>query len=302
MDATHLRSMTPGASALALLCALLWGANATAAQFTQDDLPPLGTAWIRFAISVPFLALWFRRQGSTFAPRRDEWPAIALVGVFVFAQIGTFHYGLGHTNAAHASLIIGMNPVVVALLANFFLRGERLNGLMAASGGLGLIVFTAAPGGRDEVTTAGDLILTGSLLLLGLKVVVSKRVLRRIDPGRLLVWSHAIGSVLLLAASGFMEGFHSYRMTARAIGGLTFMGIAVAFFCFAAWTVLLRRHAASQLQAFAFGQPVFGVMFGILLRDDPVTLPLAAGAAAITLGIALVTWGGNRRASLDAPA
>ena len=59
MSAQHLKPITPLSAALAILCAALWGANAPAAQMTQDHLPPLGTAGLRFLISVPFLALWF---------------------------------------------------------------------------------------------------------------------------------------------------------------------------------------------------------------------------------------------------
>ena len=69
--------MTPAAIALALLCCAIWGSNATAVMFTQEDLPPLGTAGLRFLISVPFLWLWFRLRGSSFRPKRAElWPII----------------------------------------------------------------------------------------------------------------------------------------------------------------------------------------------------------------------------------
>lgn len=296
----HLKPMTPISAALAILCAALWGANAVAAQFTQEDLPPLGTAGLRFALSVPFLVLWFKLQGSSLRPARSEIAALVAVGLFVFGQIGTFHWGLSKTNSAHASLIIGMNPVVVAALAHFLLQGERLNawmvlGLLVSAGALALIILSEAPPGQDAVTTAGDLIMLASCLILGFKLIYSKHVLRRVDPGRLLVWSHLIGAVCLLSTSGAVEGFQAYRFSGASLAGLAFMGIVVAVFCFGMWTILLKRHPAGQLQAFGFAQPFFGVLFGVLLRDDGVTVQLALAAAALGFGITLVTWGGNRR-------
>jgi drug/metabolite transporter (DMT)-like permease len=300
MDESHARPITPISAFLALLCSALWGANAVAAQFTQDDLPPLGTAGLRFALSVPFLILWFRIEKTRLWPNRAEIAALAIVGLFVFGQIGTFHLGLSKTNSAHASLIIGMNPVLVALLAHFLLPGEKLNlaivsGLVLAAAGLSLVVFGRPDSGQDAVTLAGDLILAGSCLLLSLKLIYSKHVLQKVDPGRLLVWSHLVGAALLLGASGLFEGYETYRFTSRALAGLAFMGIIVAVFCFGTWTILLRRHPAGQLQVFGFAQPVFGVFFGVWLRGDPLTTELMLGAAGIGLGIFLVTRFGRHK-------
>ena len=306
MNDQHLRPITPLSAALALLCAALWGANAPAAQMTQEDLPALGTAGLRFLISVPFLVLWFKLQGSSLRFRREEWFAILLTAVFIYAQIGSFHFGQGYTNSSHSSLIIGLNPVVVAVIAHFFLKGERLNaamvlGLAAAVVGLCLIMFGKpasgpAPGsGQDPVSVVGDLIIVASCIVLGLRLVTSKHFLRRVDPGRLLVWAHLLGSLMLLSSSAAAEGFGTYRFTVKAVWGLAFMGIVIAVFCFAVWMVLLQRHPASQLQVFGFAQPVCGVFLGSLWRGDRLTLWVLLGTVTIVGGIALVTWGGNRR-------
>ena len=103
MKDPHLRPLTVGSAALALFCAMLWGANAVAVRFTQEDLPPLATAWIRFALSIPFLVAWFKFQGHSLRPKREEWSAIGIIGLLLFVQIGLFHYGLDHTNASIAS-------------------------------------------------------------------------------------------------------------------------------------------------------------------------------------------------------
>jgi drug/metabolite transporter (DMT)-like permease len=292
--------MTPGAIALALLCCAIWGSNATAVMFTQDDLPPLGTAGLRFLISVPFLFLWFRVRGTSFRPKRGEGWAIAIISFFVFAQIGTFHFGLTRTNAAHASLLIGMHPALLAVMAHFALRQERLNRLMVVGlvvAGIGLIaIFVGEKGDSpDPVTLLGNAILLTSSLLLAVKLTYMKEILRRMDPGRLLVWSHLLGGLLLLVVSGGVEGYGSYRFTPTSIAGLAYVGTVVAVFCFATWTVLMQRHPITQLQTFAFSQPVFGVFFSTVFRGDPLTPWLVVGAVCIGLGIVSVTRGSNRR-------
>ncbi|MHC4606334.1 MAG: EamA family transporter, partial [Planctomycetota bacterium] len=141
MSTPELKPITLLSAALALFCAALWGGVAVVVQFAKADIPPLGTAWLRFAVSVPFLAAWFKLTGHSLMPRRGELPAIAFVGIILFFQIATFHYGVSNTNSAHASLVIGMNPVMVAFTAHFALRGERLGPAMVGGlvlGGVGL--------------------------------------------------------------------------------------------------------------------------------------------------------------------
>jgi drug/metabolite transporter (DMT)-like permease len=92
-----------------------------------------------------------------------------------------------------------------------------------------------------------------------------------------------------LAWSAATEPLASIRFHTASFWGLMYQSVIVAGFCFAAWTMLLRRHKASQLAVFGFGQPLFGMVFGRLFRDDPMTSSLVAGGAAIALGILLVT-------------
>jgi drug/metabolite transporter (DMT)-like permease len=72
-----------------------------------------------------------------------------------------------------------------------------------------------------------------------------------------------------------------------------YQSLLIAGFCFAAWTALLRRHRASQLVVFSFGQPLFGMLLGKLFRNDPLTVWLALGGVAIVAGILLVTRKGE---------
>ena len=163
--------MTWGAGALALLCAALWGGLAVAVRFTQEDLPPVGTAALRFGIASVVVALWGKSQGQGLWVRREEWKPISVVGILLFLQIGLFHWGLTQTNSAHGSVLIGSNPVFVALIAHFMLLGDRLSwGKLAGLGlaVLGLVTVFAGPSGvtsGDPPTWLGDgIILLSSLL------------------------------------------------------------------------------------------------------------------------------------------
>lgn len=295
---SELKPITLAAAALAILCAALWGGLAVAIRFTQDSVPPIGTAGLRFTLGTFFMYVWCRYEGVKLSVHPGQWGPIVAVGVLLFAQIGTFHWGLTRTNSANGSVMIGCNPVFVAVIAHFALRGDPLSrvkllGLLVAAAGMTTVILGSAKpdptGQTDAATVLGNLVILFSCLLLASRTVFTKHALAVIEPGKLLFWSNALGTVMFFAYSAAFEGLDTYHLTTVAVVGLLYQGLVVAGFCFAAWTALLRRHRASQLAVFGFAQPLFGIVFGSLFRGDPVGLLLALGGLAVAVGIFLVT-------------
>ncbi len=301
MTGSALRPITIPAALLALLCGALWGGTSVAIQYSQDAWPPLLTAGLRFALGGIVVGGWCLATRQALAIQSGQSIAIAVVGVFLALQIGSFHWGHNFTNASHAQVMIGAHPVWVALLAHFLLTHDRLTwrkvgGLLLASAGILTVVFTrqtatgqAAMGQTVAPTVFGDLVILASSFLLSLNSVASKRFLTGIEPGKLVFWSNMLAAGLLLLASAVFEDTSKFRYGHAPFLALLYQGLIVAGFCFAAWMELLRRHRASHLAVFAFAQPLFGIVFGVLLRGEPFYAGLVAGGVAVALGIILVT-------------
>jgi drug/metabolite transporter (DMT)-like permease len=300
LPTSELKPITLRSAALAMLCAVLWGGLSTAVRYSQQDLPPLGTAAMRFAIASLLLAAWARFQAIPLAISMTQARTVVPVGVLLFLQIGSYHLGMSHTNAAHGSVLIGSYPVFVAIVAHYALPGDRLSvmklvGQCVAFAGVMAVVAggatsTAAPGGgADKVTLFGDAIILASSFLIGVNTVFTKRALAGTNVTALLFWSNLVAVGLFLAGSLSFEGLSSYHFTTAAVWGLAYQGVVVAWFCFLVWTALLRHHRASQLSVYGFAQPLCGMLFGVWLRGDPMTVWLLAGGPAVAVGIVLVT-------------
>lgn len=68
------------------------------------------------------------------------------------------------------------------------------------------------------------------------------------------------------------------------------VGVGLGFtfeFVFVAWG--LNYTLASHMSVFLYTAPVFGVLFGALLLDDPLTTNFLIGGAMLMIGIVLVT-------------
>ena len=120
---------------------------------------------------------------------------------------------------------------------------------------------------------------------------------QNIDPDTFVFWHDVIGASLMLAWAFLVEGFQPLILlrtddlqTRYAIWALLYQGLAVAGLCFAIQARLLKRHAASSIAVFSFATPLFGILFAVLLRGDPISPWLFGSGTAIALGIFLVNF------------
>ena len=295
------RPFTLATTSLALVCCMLWGGTVVAIRFSLDDLPPLGAAGIRFVLGALCMLGWCLWLGRPIRIQPREALPILVAGVLLFMQIALLNLGANLTNSAHATLFINTHPVFVAVIAHFYLVGDRLTrrkvgGLAVSASGMVLIVYLAGTAGnaRNDPTPIGDWVVLASGALLGIKTVYIKHILPIVEPAKLLFWHDVVGVALFFGASFLFEDVDAYRFTVRSVLSLLYQGIVVAGFCFAAWTWLLRTHRASQLTVFAFATPIFGVLLSHWLRGNPIGLGLGVAGLAIAAGVYLVSTSGAR--------
>ena len=78
------------------------------------------------------------------------------------------------------------------------------------------------------------------------------------------------------------------QLTGASLGPLAFQTVVVSFASYLTWFWLLRHYPATRLSAFTLLTPVFGLLAGVALLGEPVTLRLVVALGAVSLGIALV--------------
>jgi drug/metabolite transporter (DMT)-like permease len=78
-------------------------------------------------------------------------------------------------------------------------------------------------------------------------------------------------------------------LTPLSISSVLFQGLVVSFFSYLTWFWLLRQYLASNLAVFSFITPLFGVTFGVLLLDEPLSLNFVFGAVLVLCGVVLVS-------------
>ena len=173
--------------------------------------------------------------------------------------------------------------------------GERLGPRHFA--GIGLAFAGMAAGflggsGTAESTWLGDLLgLLGAAGWAATTVLIRASSLSRISATKVLWYQLAVSAAVMLPLSPLMgeAGIVSYAaLTPPVLLALAYQGIIVAFASYLAWFWLLQRYVVGRMMVFSFLTPIFGVLFGVLFLDDPLTPSFLFAAACVAAGILLV--------------
>jgi drug/metabolite transporter (DMT)-like permease len=188
-------------------------------------------------------------------------------------------------------------PIFAALGLHRRLPAERLQALQWAGIALAFSGIVMAFFGRHQSLPAGTAsnMLWGDFLglLAGMAwgaTTVAVRCSRLASlPATQTLLYQLVGAfvLLLLAATGL--GQTAFRPTPLAWSNLAFQALVVSFASFPVWFWLLRHYLASQLGVFSFLTPLFGVVFGIWILDEPLEAGFLGGAPLVLAGIVLVS-------------
>lgn len=270
---------------LAILSCMLWSSAFAGVKIGLEYTTPLQFAGTRFFISgllVLPLALHFSPR--YFRIVREQWKMILLIAFLqTFLQYAMFYTGINLIPAAVGAIVIGSQPLFIALVAHFIMPGDRMTFRRTVIILIGIAGVVLVSLSRDPETLTGKIALAGILLLVGLNIlsgfsnVLIAREKGMIPPLVLSSASMMIGGGSLFLFSMPIEGLGfgpkpgTYYL---ALGWLSILS-AVAI---SVWTILLKRPEikVSDLNFWKFLIPVFGAILSWILlpAEKPAVLTL----------------------------
>jgi drug/metabolite transporter (DMT)-like permease len=281
------------AASLMLLFCLVLGFQQVAIKGVAEDISPVVQMALRSALAVCLvggLAYW---RGIRRADVGHHWAPGLLVGLGFAAEFAFIAWGLTYTLASHMSVFLYTAPIFAALGLHLWVPGEQLS--MRQWWGVGLaflgMVVAMAPSGTYSI----DILIGDALgLLAGLSWAATTVVIRRTSlseaPAELtLSYQLSVTALLLLPVAAISGQLMSAQFTPMAIASLGFQTLIISFAALLLWFTLLRRYRASQLGVFSFLAPLFGILFGTLLLNEPLSINFIIGGGVILVGIILVT-------------
>ena len=124
--------------------------------------------------------------------------------------------------------------------------------------------------------------------MLGLRLSLSARFVRRIEPTRVVMWQMVLSLPMFGIGALLFEEIAWDQVGAGSIAGLLYQGVVIAGVGFTVSYHLMRRYTPSVMMSFNFVSPVAGVLFSAWLLGDRVGALLLAGMALVAAGLYLV--------------
>jgi drug/metabolite transporter (DMT)-like permease len=289
---------------MTLVCAI-WGGAFVAIKISLMDMPPLGSAAVRFFLTTVALLLWARLQtASLLYPWPETRVLLILTGLFFSFNL-LLYLGAARTASGRATVFFYSQPVFLAVLAHYFLPNDSLTlrkgcGLIFALSGLTVLFLTKMQVGHAP-TLLGDLLVLSGALANAIYNIITKRAGGRIHPVAVILWN-SLGAALLLAICSWgFEHSASFIFSTRAIASLLYLSLISAAFGFVSFIWLIQHNSATRVTALVFLAPVFGVLFSWLLLHETLTGLQLLGVVGVCTGVYVVNSNGSSRDQVALP-
>ena len=281
----------------ALAVVVIWGFNFVGMKMSLREFTPFQLGALRYGFAALPMVFLVR-------PPALRWSWVAAAGLTQLAQFGLLFLAIrmGMT-AALASVLMQTQVFFTALLA-VLLLGERLSGplrLALALTALGLCFFGMHFAG--SVAVGGITLLSLLLSLLAASMWAASNIVARraqaAQPGfdalQFIVWMALVPILPFLAMSWFFDPAASQSNWVHAsVGawvGAAYLGWFATVIAYSLWTWLLTRHPANRVAPFSLGVPVIGLVAGMVLLGESVSVWQWAGSVCVFAALGVVMFG-----------
>ena len=279
---------------LILTLAAMWGASYLFIKVAVEDIPPAAMTELRVLLAgLLLLGYLVVRMGATkaVAELRAAWVPCAVLGVINAAlPMGLVAWGETHIDSSVAGIAQSTVPLFTFILAARFLPHEAV-GLMriagVAIGFLGVALLAGFPSEGGWWALAGTLAVVVSSLSYASGGVYGQKQVRDIAGPVLATGNMLAAAVVLLPLAIARPPTEVPGL--EALAGLTGLVLIPTFAGQLVLFRVLRLHGSRKLSIVTYLMPVFAVMYGALLLDEPVTMAMVGAFSLIVVGAVLAS-------------
>ncbi|MFF3790783.1 DMT family transporter [Streptomyces sp. NPDC001981] len=283
-----------------LLVAVVWGASYLAAKGITTTSTVVAVLVLRFVIVLPVLAAagWRRLRALNAA----QWRGAGLLGLVLSGIFLVETYGVVHTSATNAGLIISLTMIFTPLAEAAVTRVRPPGAFLAAAALSVAGVVLLTQGGGFTSPSVGDLLMLVAALARTLHVLMMARIKSVQTADSLSLTTVQLGSAVavfavLAAVPGTGESPWSVAagFGVREWGGLLFLSVFCTLFAFFVQMWSVRRTSASRVSLLLGTEPLWAAAAGIAIGGERLS---ALGVLGAVLVLAGTGWG--RRAAAPA--
>ncbi|WP_179213336.1 DMT family transporter [Ekhidna lutea] len=278
---------------LLLLLASFWGPSFLFIKIAVEEVPPVMLAALRIGTGALILNLLLLLQKNRLPLNIDFWKKTFIAGFF--AQAFPFimiNWGEQYVDSSLASILNGLVPIFTIVLAHFMIADEKLSGQKLKGvilGFLGLIVLVL-PNIIEGVEGSfwGIIAITSAALSYGIGLAYIRKHLVNIPSFQAPAAQLLSVSIYLIPLAFFMyPSFDFAVLQTQTISSIMILGVFGTAIAFVVYFKLIERSSAGYASLVTYLMPIYGVVLGVTILDEVLTVWTLLGAMLILLGIRL---------------
>lgn len=281
---------------------VLWATGFIGARYAMPWAEPFTFLAIRFVIAAILFAGLAVLLGSARATREEALHAtvagVLMHGVYLGAVFWAIHRGMP---AGLSALIVGLQPLITAVLAGKFLGEAILPRHWAglAVGLLGVVIVLwpklgALGGGVTPATLTASLV---SVLGMSAGTIWQKRYASGGDLVSATMWQYVGGSAVMILGSLAFET-RAVTVNGELIFAMAWLVLVLSVGAIFLLMVMIRDGEMSKVASLFYLVPAVTAIIAWALFDERLNLLQIVGMAIATLGVALATAGQGRKEEL----
>ena len=276
---------------LLILVAASWGSTYLVAKVLVTPSSVVALLAVRMLLAAVVMAVIVvaRRNRVT----RGELRVGVVLGVLLAAVFAFETFGIAHTSATNAGLIISLTMVFTPILESV-VTGRRLPGTFFFAAMIAVIgVVLLAGNSAFTPPSFGDLLVLGAAIVRAVHVTTMQKLSsgKPMDSLHLTTVQLATCALLFCATSMFTgESIAQYVAQLDLAGGTLFLYLVLVctVFAFFIQTWAVRRTSPSRVSLLLGTEPIWAAIIGVTIARDNVSLVGYVGIALILAGTA---WG-----------
>ena len=290
-EATH---GAPIDYAIFALLGFFWGSSYLFIKIgVEDGLTPFTLIMLRLLIGSTLLA-------TVVAIAREKLPPFGRIYGHLFVM-GAINIAIPFSLITWAELTVDSSiaailnaavPLFVMIIAAIFLHDERLTpnrvvGLVVGFVGVAVLVGFN-PADLTSGNLAGEIALIGSTLSYAFGAVYAKHHITGLRPMIPATFQIFFGFVIATVLAFVFEDPFATTFTSASLIAIVWLGLLGSGLAYLMFFRLLRDWGATRTSMVAYLLPLYGIVLGALVLNEPIDGRLVLGTALIIGGVALV--------------
>lgn len=274
-----------------IITMVIWGSTFVVTKEIIGDFAPFMLAFLRVSVGSLVLLSFalLRRRQTTPATPPLPWRDIsimAFLGVALYYAV--FNVALVYTSASQGALVQSSIPAMVALVAVLWLREHastvRWLGIGLSVAGV-LIVFSGDSSPSAPSAILGNLLMFASVVCWGIYTSMAKRV-AHFDAVAVTAGVMGVGALMLLPLAGYEVATQGWpKPTLQGWLGVLYLGAMASGAAYLFYNASLRHVDASHAAVYTNLIPIVGVITGIVVLGEPISVRAMVGGAIVLIGV-----------------